>query len=424
MTRKIGAVQGKVKTEHRVTKRITSTGEVRYDARVRIAGRQVSKTFNARKLADAWLTQAMADELAGVAIDPREGKVTLSGYRERWTERGGTRGSLAPRTSEYYAHLFTKHIEPTLGGLALSSIRAENVASWFAAKKRENPLTAAKAYRFLSTLMNSAVSDGLIGANPCRVKGAGVESSPERPLVDIDAARALADNIAPEYRLLVLLAMFGQLRLGELLGLKVSDVDLNGHTVNIERQAVEVKGQRLVTPPKTASGVRLVAVPPVLSIELAGHIDHYCSKPFEGERWLFATQLTGRPPYRFEVYKAWLAARTATNEALDAERLPRLPENLHLHDLRHAGLTLVAQGGATTKELMRRGGHASPQAALRYQHAADTRDREIANSLGAMLSSPSRTAIVLPFRSTEGSVRDGAPAELPKLGNKGAANWL
>jgi hypothetical protein len=198
VTRKTAPVQGKVKTEHRVTKRITSTGEVRYDARVRIAGRQVSKTFNARKLADAWLKQAMADELAGVAIDPREGKVTLSDYRARWTERGGTRGSLAPRTAEYYEHLFTKHIEPTLGAMGLSSIRAENVGTWFAAKKRENALTAAKAYRFLSTLMNSAVSDGLIGVNPCGVEGAGVESSPEWPLVDIDAARNLADYIAPE----------------------------------------------------------------------------------------------------------------------------------------------------------------------------------------------------------------------------------
>lgn len=33
---------------------------------------------------------------------------------------------------------------------------------------------------------------------------------------------------------------------------------------------------------------------------------------------------------------------------------------------------------------MRRGGHASPSAALRYQHATDDRDRAIAEALGQL----------------------------------------
>jgi hypothetical protein len=41
--------------------------------------------------------------------------------------------------------------------------------------------------------------------------------------------------------------------------------------------------------------------------------------------------------------------------------------------------------GATTKELMARLGHASPQAAMIYQHAASDRDRSIAEGLTAML---------------------------------------
>jgi hypothetical protein len=65
-----------------------------------------------------------------------------------------------------------------------------------------------------------------------------------------------------------------------------------------------------------------------------------------------------------------------------------LRDGLHLHDLRHSGLTLVATSGATTKELMKRGGHASATAALRYQHIADGRDREIADALGRMFETP------------------------------------
>jgi integrase len=52
-----------------------------------------------------------------------------------------------------------------------------------------------------------------------------------------------------------------------------------------------------------------------------------------------------------------------------------------LHDLRHAGGTMAAWTGATTKELMARLGHSTHDAALRSQHAAQTRDAGIAAKL-------------------------------------------
>jgi integrase len=58
---------------------------------------------------------------------------------------------------------------------------------------------------------------------------------------------------------------------------------------------------------------------------------------------------------------------------------------LRLHDLRHTGATLAAMTGATTKELMARLGHASPRAALIYQHATADRDRVIAEKLDTMI---------------------------------------
>jgi integrase len=55
--------------------------------------------------------------------------------------------------------------------------------------------------------------------------------------------------------------------------------------------------------------------------------------------------------------------------------------DLRFHDLRHTGATLAAATGATMAELMRRLGHSSPAAAMRYQHAADDRDQAIAEAL-------------------------------------------
>ena len=52
--------------------------------------------------------------------------------------------------------------------------------------------------------------------------------------------------------------------------------------------------------------------------------------------------------------------------------------DLRFHDLRHSGAVLAAATGATLAELMARLGHCTPQAAMRYQHVAAGRGREIA----------------------------------------------
>lgn len=63
-----------------------------------------------------------------------------------------------------------------------------------------------------------------------------------------------------------------------------------------------------------------------------------------------------------------------------------------------AGLTWSAATGATTKELMRRAGHASPGAALRYQHATEDRDQVLAAALADLVPS----AGVLPLGPRDG----------------------
>ena len=116
----------------------------------------------------------------------------------------------------------------------------------------------AKVNRLLRAVMNTAV----IGRNPCRIKGAGVEPTPERPVIGVEAVLALADAVPERYRALILLATFGSLRWGELMGLRKSDIDLNEATVSIERSVVEVGGGLVVKDPKTAAGVddRVAAV--------------------------------------------------------------------------------------------------------------------------------------------------------------------
>ena len=59
-------------------------------------------------------------------------------------------------------------------------------------------------------------------------------------------------------------------------------------------------------------------------------------------------------------------------------------EDLRWHDLRHSGAVLAAATGASLAELMARLGHSTPQAALRYQHVAQGRDKQIAALLSKL----------------------------------------
>jgi integrase len=70
---------------------------------------------------------------------------------------------------------------------------------------------------------------------------------------------------------------------------------------------------------------------------------------------------------------AWRRARLAVNRS-----------DLRFHDLRHSGLTWAAETGASLAELMRRAGHASQAAAIRYQHATDKRDQILADALAGL----------------------------------------
>jgi integrase len=68
-------------------------------------------------------------------------------------------------------------------------------------------------------------------------------------------------------------------------------------------------------------------------------------------------------------------------------------EWVRFHDLRHFAATMFATTGASTKELMSRGGWKSVTMVVRYEHASEERDALLAQALNAMTQSESVTPI-------------------------------
>ncbi len=181
-------------------------------------------------------------------------------------------------------------------------------------------------------------------------------------------------------RLVVLLATWCQLRRGELLGLRRQDIDLMHAAIQIEQSRTFTRdGRSLTKSPKTAAGRRSLSVPGNVIEAIVHHLDQFTgSSPDD----LIFTMDSGAPLTAVSLHRVWSKARMKVGRP-----------DLHLHDLRHTGLTLAAATGATTAELMHRAGHSSASAALRYQHATKDRDRVLADALEALV----KPATVIPF---------------------------
>ncbi|MFI9118741.1 tyrosine-type recombinase/integrase [Streptomyces bikiniensis] len=332
--------------------------------------RPAPHTFRTKREADDWLAERQAELRAGDWTDPDAAKVPFGVYAATWiTERG-----ISSSTADLYRSLLRNHLAPTFDGVALADITPAMVRAWRVARLEAGAgaSSVAKAYALLRAVLMTAVEDRLIRRNPCRIKGASVASTPERPTATIQEVYDLAGAIQPRYRALVLLAAFTGLRWGELIGLHRRDLDLDAGTLRVRRNVAELhSGERLVKQPKSSAGMRTVAIPAVIVPDLVSHLTVFAEAGPDGRVFIGAKRAT---PRRNHFNKLW-------HKACDQVGI----KGLHFHDLRHTGNTLAAATGASTRELMTRMGHSTARAALIYQHATAERERLIGQAVSAVV---------------------------------------
>jgi integrase len=334
--------------------------------------RSAPSTFVRKSDAARWLALTDAELLGGGWIDPDAGRVPFTDYAAAWiSERPGLR----PKTIQLYRYLLRAHLQEEFGSRTIASITEADIRRWRAdlLSASVSPVTVAKAYRLLKSILATAVEDGLIRRNPCRIKGASVERSPERPVLTVAQVYALAEAVAQRYRTLVLLACFCGLRWGELAGLQRRDIDCTRKTIRVTRQLCEVAGRPpFLASPKSDAGKRLVAIPSMIMPDVRSHLDTL--RP-EADVLLF-TSPTGKPLRHGNFRRrVWLPALAASGV------------DIHLHDLRHTGNGLVAEAGANLRELMERLGHSTSRAALIYLHSTSERQHMLADEVSARVLS-------------------------------------
>ncbi len=115
-----------------------------------------------------------------------------------------------------------------------------------------NRTTRSHAYALLRTILNTAVSDDIIAANPCRIRGAGQAKRVKRiKRPTLDEPAALVAAMPNRYRLVTLLAAWCGLRFGELTDLRRKDIDVAHSVIRIRRGVVRADHATIIATPNS-----------------------------------------------------------------------------------------------------------------------------------------------------------------------------
>lgn len=308
---------------------------------------------------------------------------SLSDYMDIWL-RSHVATDLRPTTADSYRRLTHLHILPHLGNLDLGDLTPQRLQTWLGdlsltPSRAGRPLstrTVSYAMAILRAALNDAVRLGILERNPFD----RVRSPRARPrLVEsftLEQMRTL-DTVAAHHRLGPLVTFLWQtgLRIGEALALRWDDVDLTSSSLRVRRTVAEVSGKLFLGPPKTAAGMREIALAPQTTDLLRRHRANLEADGLLVGGLVFPSR-AGTMLSRRNVTRAWAAIREQAG----------LP-GLGLHALRHTNASLQLQAGVGLREIAAHLGHESPALTARiYAHVLEDTKRQAARRLGNLLA--------------------------------------
>ncbi|MGZ0710551.1 tyrosine-type recombinase/integrase (plasmid) [Coraliomargarita sp. W4R53] len=230
--------------------------------------------------AQHWLDQVTAAVVTGQYVDPGQGRILLGAYFDEWKERKDW-------TSSTHRQMRLVIDDSGMRERRLDSIKVADVERYMRAMvdRKLAPRTIKTRLMHLGAVLNGAVADKRLVTNPATgVKGPAltrnrstVAGSPEAtgPVFpsghDVQALLAAAEG---SFNVAIAIASFSGLRLGEICGLTLGDIDDAGGVIRVRRQvqrnaskskAIEIR------PPKYGSA-RDVLIPPALVERIQLHV--------------------------------------------------------------------------------------------------------------------------------------------------------
>lgn len=351
----------------------------RFTAMLNGKPKRLGKYFKTKREASEWLARIKVSAESGINVAPK--KQTVEKFLASWLETV-VKPSTRLRTYWSYEEKIRLYINPHLGKTSLQSLSVQDVQGWMNTllKTGLSPSSVGRARDVLRNALNQACRWDLVPRNVAALVSPPKKERFEYKVLDAKQAKALIEAaVQTKHEAALVLALLAGLRIGEVLGLKWGDIDFEEGTVRISRQFQRIKGEKVLSEPKTTRGARLVPLPAIAVEALRRQKSRQLEARLRaGHDWIdsgmvFADDHGG--------FVSEFAVRASYAEAMEQAKL----EHIRFHDLRHSCASLLLAGNVHMRVVMETLGHSSIALTMNtYSHVMPGLQRE-ANSMDSLL---------------------------------------
>lgn len=309
-------------------------------------------------------------------------RAKLGPFLRQWLEQVA-KPKLRHSTYTSYASIVEQHLVPGLGYIALAKLTPADVQGFLNRKQASglSPRRVQYIHAVLRNALKTAERWGMVSRNVATlVDTPRITRHEITPLTPEQAKLLIETSAEDRHRALWITALGTGLRLGELLGLRWEDVDLDAGRMRVRYSLASVDGELVLQEPKTDRSRRTLVLPEVVTSALRAHRTRQkADRLLAGSRWtdsghVFATML-GKPHHAATITRCF-------QDALDRAELP----DVRFHDLRHSAATFLLAQGMTLEDVKNQLGHSTiVLTSNTYGHVLEQRKRQVAAAMDAVL---------------------------------------
>lgn len=323
---------------------------------------------------DAWAAARDLERMSSAGVDVHGDSVSCSELMERWfadhctglaaTTRSKYSSSIDKLSKTFVADLQVRKLDSRKFNLLLDDL--QNKVS----RKKITLRTAVSNTEPLRLCLSWAVCEKLIAVNPlANVSLPKIPKRAQKVLTEDDVQDLIAASVAPErrckdFRIPLLLALYGGLRREECAGLRWENVDFDHDRITIcEAVTMTPDGKHHQKDPKTDLSARTISMPAWVMLELQTAYQKFLSRTNaftlkHNPAHRVCVTSTGDPYSCASYAHALLRLIREINGRREKESRPRMPE-ASFHDLRHTHAAMLIRRNIQPKIISERLGHVS-----------------------------------------------------------------
>ena len=261
------------------------------------------------------------------------------------------------------------HILPELGKMALEDITPLTIRTWQNHLKESGKAagTISSINMTLRTMLGYAVRFYGLTPNPFDMVEPLKQAEPKKEFIEHPTWLQLYSIMTDKHdRAIFSLLYWSGMRVGEVQGLSLKDINFDTNTVNIDKQYSS--DQKKITELKTKGSRRVITIPDLCMDVVKDYINSYIEPPM----------------YPFAIKTA-----RGLNEKLARYCAKAKIDKISVHALQHSHASLLIKDGTAVNLIAERLGHTSPAVTLRvYAHVYENQDSELAERLNDLGNNP------------------------------------